>query len=72
MIMGPPDLLLICISSFTAVFVLLIVLSLVMRGLIAVFPAKVATSDAAMLAAVAAAVAHAFPGARISSIEEKR
>ena len=70
--MGPPDLLLICISAFTAVFVLLIALALVMRGLIAVFPEQVTTSDAPMLAAVAAAVAAAFPGARISSIEEKR
>jgi hypothetical protein len=68
--MGSSDLLLICISAFTAVFVLLLALALVMRALIAVFPAKVGLSDSAMLAAMAAAVSAAYPGMRISNIEE--
>jgi len=70
--MGSSDLLLICISAFTAVFVLLLALALVMRGLMAVFPVKTGLTDTAMLAAVAAAVSAAYPGARISKIEETK
>jgi hypothetical protein len=68
--MGSPDLLLICISAFTAVFVLLMALALVMRALIAVFPEKIGLTDTAMLAAMAAAVSAAYPGTRISKFEE--
>ena len=71
-IMGTPDLLLICISAFTAVFVLLVALALVMRALIAIFPDKTGLSDTAMLAAMAAAVSAAYPGTRISRIQETR
>ena len=71
-IMGSLDLLLICTSAFIAVFVLLLALALVMRGLMAVFPVRAALTDTAMLAAVAAAVSVAYPGARISKIEETR
>jgi hypothetical protein len=42
-----------------------------MRGLMAVFPERTGSIDPAMLAAVAAAVSVAYPGARISRIEEK-
>ncbi len=70
--MGSLDLLLICTSAFIAVFVLLLALALVMRGLMAVFPVRAALTDTAMLAAVAAAVSAAYPGARISKIEETK
>lgn len=68
--MGSPDLLLICLSSFAAVFLLLSVLALVMRALIALFPQPIGSTDTAMLAAVAAAVSAAHPGATITKIEE--
>jgi len=68
--MGSPDLLLICVSSFAAVFLLLSALALVMRALIALFPQRTGLTDTAMLAAVAAAVSAAHPGAAITRIEE--
>jgi hypothetical protein len=67
--MGSSDLLLICVAAFIAVFVLLVILALVMRALIAIFPEKTGLSDTAMLAAMAVAVSAAYPGARISRIE---
>lgn len=68
-----PDLLVICLSAFTAVFVLLTVLAAVMRVLIVVFPDRVtAGSDPAVIAAVASAAAAAFPGTKVSRIEEIR
>jgi Na+-transporting methylmalonyl-CoA/oxaloacetate decarboxylase gamma subunit len=36
--MGSPDLLVVCVSAFAAVFLLLTLLAVVMRALIAVFP----------------------------------
>ncbi len=70
--MGPPNMLLICVSAFVAVFVLLALLALAMRGLIAVFPEKLAKADPALLAAVSAAVAAVFPGTKITRVEEER
>jgi hypothetical protein len=70
--MGSPDILTVCASAFIAVFILLALLSLVMRALIAVFPQLTSSSDVAVLAAVSAAVAAAYPGVRISKIEEQR
>jgi hypothetical protein len=70
--MGSPDLLLVCVSAFASVFVLLTVLALVMRALIVVFPEKATTNDAAVLAAVTAAVSAAYPGAKIANIREER
>jgi hypothetical protein len=70
--MGSPDIFIVCVSAFIAVFVLLTVLALVMRALIAVFPQLTGGSDVAVLAAVSAAAAAAYPGARISKIEEQR
>ena len=70
--MGSPDLLVVCVSAFAAVFLLLTLLAVVMRALIAVFPEKVTTTDAAVLAAVTAAVSAAYPGARIANIQEER
>jgi Na+-transporting methylmalonyl-CoA/oxaloacetate decarboxylase gamma subunit len=77
--MSPPNLLVICISAFLAVFVLLAFLALVMRGLMALYPeralgpvsAPAGGIDAATLAAVAAATAFAFPGTRVTHVEEE-
>ncbi len=69
--MGQPDLLMVCVSAFLAVFLMLSALAGVMRVLIAVFPERTSIStDAAILAAVTAAVSAAYPGAKISTIEE--
>jgi len=74
--MATPDLLLVCLTAFTAVFVLLTVLALVMRGLLAVFPAPPepapTSSDPAMVAAITAAALAVFPGAAITKSEEVR
>jgi hypothetical protein len=72
MIMETPDLLMVCVSAFSAVFVLLALLAVVMRILIAAFPELVAKADPAMLAAVSATVAAVFPGAKITRVEEER
>ncbi len=68
--MGSPELLIICISAFIAVFILLTVLAVVMRLIILIFPQKIDTTDSAMIAAVAAAATSLYPGTKIKSIEE--
>jgi len=70
--MNPPDLLVICLSAFAAVFVLLSFLAVVMRLLISTFPEKVGGIDAATIAAVTAAAAYAFPGTKVTKVEEIR
>ena len=70
--METPDLLMVCVSAFSAVFVLLALLALAMRLLMAVFPGLATKADPAMLAAVSTAVAAVFPGAKITRIEEER
>ena len=67
------DLLTICLSAFVAVFLLLSALAVVMRVLIVVFPQRVADdSDAAVLAAVTSAVTAAYPGTKVTKVEEIR
>ena len=70
--MHTPDLFLVCVTAFAAVFALLGLLALVMRGLMAGFPVPPPTtpSDPAMIAAITAAAAAAYPGAAITKIEE--
>ena len=70
--MNPPDLLVICLSAFVAVFLLLGFLAVVMRGLIAAFPQEVGGIDPATLAAVTAAAAYAIPGTKVTKVEEIR
>ena len=70
--MNPPDLLVICLSAFVAVFFLLGFLAVVMRGLIAAFPQEVGGIDSATIAAVTAAAAYAFPGTKVTKVEEIR
>jgi len=68
--MNPPDLLVVCLSAFVAVFFLLGFLAVVMRLLIAVFPEKLAGIDSATLAAVTAAAAYVLPGTKVTKVEE--
>jgi len=70
--MNPPDLLVICLSAFVAVFLLLGFLAVTMRVLMAVYPAKTGGLDSATIAAVTAAAAYAFPGTRVTKVEEIR
>ncbi|MBT8397573.1 MAG: hypothetical protein HKO65_07030 [Gemmatimonadetes bacterium] len=68
--MNPPDLLVVCLSAFVAVFALLSFLAVVMRLLITVYPERLAGIDSATIAAVTAAAAYAFPGTKITKVEE--
>ncbi|MEE9555409.1 MAG: hypothetical protein V3W18_14070 [candidate division Zixibacteria bacterium] len=64
------NLVMVCASAFVGVFLLLSFLALVMKAITAVFPQKSAGSDAAILAAVASTVSSAYPGTKITKIEE--
>jgi len=68
--MNPPDLLVVSLSAFVAVFLLLSFLAVVMRILIAVYPEKIEGIDAATIAAVSAATAYVFPGTKVTKVEE--
>ena len=70
--MAQPNLLVICLSAFVAVFLLLSFLAVVMRVLIAAFPEKVGGIDSATIAALTAAAAYAFPGTKVTKVEEIR
>ncbi|RJQ59532.1 MAG: hypothetical protein C4530_09130 [Desulfobacteraceae bacterium] len=71
------NLLMICIASFAAVFVVLIFLALIMGLITRVFPEKrkaaaeapAASDDAAVYAAIASTYMARFPGTRVSRIE---
>lgn len=68
--MNPPDLLIISLSAFVAVFLLLGFLAIVMRLLITVYPERVGGIDSATIAAVTAAAAYVFPGTKVTKVEE--
>ena len=71
--MGPPNLLMICVAAFSAVFLLLAFLALVMKILINVFPEKdKGKFDAAMLAAVSASLSVIYPETKITKVEQVR
>jgi hypothetical protein len=70
--MNPPDLMVISLSAFVAVFLLLSFLAVVMRLLISAYPAKAGGIDSATIAAVTAAAAYAFPGTKVTRVEEIR
>ena len=73
-------LLMMCVISFAAVFVLLTVLSIMMTVLTAVFPHKGAhrralpggETDAAVLAAITTTMNQLYPGTSVTKIEEVR
>ena len=68
--MDETSLITICVTAFLAVFVLLITLAVVIRLIAAVFPIRDRADDAVLAAAISAAVATIYPGARVSRIEE--
>ncbi len=73
--MGSPELLLVtavCIAALFAVFFLLTILALAMRMLIAVFPHESTHSDPALVAVISTAVSAAYPGMRVTKVEEKK
>ena len=71
--MGPPNLLMISVSAFCAVFLLLAFLALVMKILTNVFPEIVADEvDAAMLAAISASMSVVYPQTKITKVERVR
>jgi len=68
--MPASDLLHICTAAFIWVFTILIVLAVIMRLIILIFPEKKASTDTAVIAALSATVQAAFPGTTIKKIEE--
>ena len=64
------DLFMVCMTSFFAVFLLLAFLAVVMRILTKVLPEKVATIDAAVLAAITTAASTLYPGIKITKLKE--
>ena len=71
--MGPPNLLMICVAAFCAVFLLLAFLALVMKILTNVFPQEVADGvDTAMLAAISASMSVVYPQTKITKVEQVR
>ncbi len=73
--MDSNQLLLVCMSSLLAVFLLLTFLAIVMRILVAVFPEtleKLAKSDAALLAAISTTITSMYPGLRVTRVEEEK
>ena len=71
--MGEPNLFMICVAAFCAVFVLLAFLALAMRILINVFPERITDElDEAVLAAVSVSMSTLYPGTRITKVEQMR
>jgi hypothetical protein len=64
-----PGLLTLSLSAFTAVLVLLGALALVIRLLTSLFPGAPPIADAAVVAAIQAAVHQSLPGHRVTRIE---
>lgn len=64
------NLLMVCISSFVAVFCVLVFLAGVIRLLIFCFPDKGEETDAAVFAAIHSVYAAVYPDSRITKIEE--
>lgn len=69
--MAEPNLLVISVAAFTAVIVLLSLLAGIIRLLTTIFPVE-EDGDAAVLAAISTAAARAYPGTRVTKIEEQR
>ena len=67
------SLLLMCVSSFIAVFTVLSFLAIAMRVIITLFPEKkveAAQDDVPIFAAINSVYAKLYPGVRITKIEE--
>ena len=70
--MNPQSLLVICSSAFIAVFLLLTFLAIVMRLLMVIYPKKMDGLEPAIVAALTAAATYAFPGTKVTKVEEQR
>ena len=71
--MQEPDLLVICSVAFVAVFFVLTTLAAVMRALMVLFPQLDEPTDAiepALVTAIVEAVKAAYPGTKVTGIEE--
>ena len=68
--MESQSLVLICISAFSAVFLVLILLSIFMRLIITFSPPEETGDDAPVMAALAATINSVYPGTQITKIEE--
>ncbi len=62
----------ISLLAFAMVFLILGLLSLLMRLVIVVFPEKKTRIDAATMAALTAALNKIFPGMKITKVEEEK
>ncbi|MBU0693020.1 hypothetical protein KKG66_07830 [bacterium] len=70
--MGEENLAALCVTAFTAVFVLLAVLAGVMELIMKVFPQKIVRTDAAFIAAITSTYNALIPGAKVTRIEESK
>jgi hypothetical protein len=71
--MNEPNLLVLCAMAFLAVFLVLSLLAFLMVLLTNLFPVRSEEGpDAALLAAVGSAAAAAFPGTKVTHIQETR
>ena len=68
--MASTDLLVICAAAFLTVFVILMVLAIIMRLIIIVFPEKEDGFDAAILSVMASTYQTIYPNTKITKIEE--
>lgn len=60
-----------CLTAMVAVFILLGLLALLIELITYGFPAAAHKTDPAVVAAISTVVAAAFPGARVTRIEEE-
>ncbi len=70
--METPNFVMVCLVGMATVLLLLAALALVFRAITLVFAPRAGTRDAALLAAVAAAAGRAYPGSRVTRVEEER
>jgi len=70
--MQSAELAFICAVAFIMVFMILALLALTMRFIMFLFPEKKVKTDAAVIAAVAAAVQTVLPGTKITKLEENK
>ena len=70
--MQSAELVVICGVAFLMVFVILMLLAVIMRLIILIFPEKAVVSDAAVIAAISAAVQAVFPGTKLTKVEERK
>ena len=70
--MSSPDLLEVSVAGIVVAFLLLALLAVMMRVIIALFPERKSSADAAVVAAMTAAYRTLYPGAAITNIEERK